>query len=61
MAYQIVIQLGAFPHIKSGQGNPVGRKGSQEQAKESETAPTPTVRSLRITPSYTTITYMQRA
>lgn len=35
MAYQLVIRLGTNPHIKVVGGNPVGKKGSQEQAKES--------------------------
>lgn len=38
MAYNVVIKLGTSSHIKIGRGNPVGRKGSQMQAKESETA-----------------------
>ena len=41
MSYQVAIRLGTSPHIKAGQGNPVGGKGSQEQAKESETPPLP--------------------
>jgi hypothetical protein len=48
-------------HIRAGRGIQVGGTGVQEQAKESETALTPIVRSLTRTPSYTTITYMQRA
>ena len=32
------------PHIEDRLCNSVGRESSQEQAKESETAPTPTVR-----------------
>lgn len=54
MAYQGAIRQATDPHIKAGQGNPEGRKGSQEQAKESEAPPNPTR-----TQSYTTITYMQ--
>jgi hypothetical protein len=32
-------RLGINPHINAGQGNPVDRKESQEQARESETLP----------------------
>ena len=53
--------LGTNPNIKAGRGNPVGGKGSQKQATESETAPAPTVRSPTRRPSYTTVTYVQRA
>ena len=58
--YQVTVRLGTFLHIKAGQGNPVGGKGSQEQAEELETAPVPTVRSPTRTSSYTIIMYMQR-
>lgn len=37
MLLQVRIRLGTNPHIKSRQRNPVEEKGSQEQAKESET------------------------
>lgn len=37
MASQVIIKLGACPYINSEWGNPVGRKGSQRLAKESET------------------------
>jgi hypothetical protein len=60
MVSQVTVRLGTFLHIKAGQGNPVGRKGSQEQAEELETAPVPTVRSPTRTSSYTIIMYMQR-
>lgn len=43
--YQDAVRLGAGPHIKAWQGTPVGEKGCYKQAKESETAPTTTVRS----------------
>ena len=33
MAQQVTIRQGTYPHIKVGQGNLVGRKGSQEQEK----------------------------
>lgn len=46
-------------HIKAGQGNPVGEKGHQSQAKESETASTPTVGSPTRISSYTNIRYKQ--
>lgn len=46
-------------HIKTGQGNPVGGKGHQSLAKESETASTPTVGSPTRTSSYTSIRYKQ--
>ena len=44
-------------HTNAAQGNPVGSQGSLEQAKQSETAPTPTVGSPT---SYTTLMYIQR-
>ena len=48
-------------HIsKAGWVNLVEEKGFQEQAKESETSPTPTVRSCIKTASYTMITYIER-
>jgi hypothetical protein len=34
-----VIKQGKSPHIQAEQDNPIGGKESQEQAKESETAP----------------------
>jgi hypothetical protein len=37
-----------------------GKKKSEKEAKESETAPVPTARSPTRKPSYKTITYMQR-
>ena len=58
---EIAIRLGTFTHIKAGWGNPVGGKGSQRQAKESETALGPSIRSPTKPPSYTNITYMQKA
>ena len=48
------------PRIKTGQGNPVGGKGSQKQAKKSETVTNSTVRSPTRRPTHTTITYVQR-
>ena len=30
LAYQVAISLSNSPHIKTGQGNPVGEKGSQK-------------------------------
>lgn len=38
MEQQEAIILAINPHIKVGQGNSVGGKGSKEQAKESEAA-----------------------
>ena len=43
MVYQLTVRLGIFFHKRSGGGNSIGRKESQEQAKESETTPVPTV------------------
>jgi hypothetical protein len=61
MAYQVAIRLDISPHIKAGQGNPIGRKGSQKQARKSETASAPNVRNATRKPSYTTtIAYIQR-
>lgn len=45
--------------IKAGQGSPIGRKGSQKQPKESETAQAPIVRNPTRS-SYTTVAYMQK-
>lgn len=42
MAWQVIIRLGTHPFIKARQGNQVGGKGSQVQAKESE-IPHPTL------------------
>jgi hypothetical protein len=50
--------LGTNPHVKVGQDKPRRRK--KEQARDSETAPTSTVRIPTRIPSYTTIVYMQR-
>lgn len=36
--YQFAIRQDTSPHSKAGHGNPVGGKGSQKEAKESETA-----------------------
>ena len=60
MAYQIAIRLGKPPHIKAEQGNLEKRKGTQKQAKGSETVLTPTVRCPTRTLSWITITYMKR-
>ena len=60
MAYQVTVRLGTSPHSQAEPGNPVQGKGSPKQAKESETAPTPTVNSPTGPPSYTIITYMQK-
>ena len=43
---------------EAGLRKPVGGKGSQEQAKESESPLTPIFKRSARTPSYTTITYM---
>lgn len=43
MANQVAVELGTFPHIKAERGNPVGGTGSQNQAKEPEITPVPTV------------------
>lgn len=37
------MRLGTKPPVKAGWGNPAGRKGFQEQTKESETLPPPSV------------------
>jgi hypothetical protein len=59
MAYQVVVRLGTSLISRLDRlGNPVGRKESQKQVKESEIAPASTVRSPIIRPSYTTVTYM---
>ena len=34
MVYQVTIRLGTPSHMKAGQGNPIGEKGSPKQAKE---------------------------
>jgi hypothetical protein len=59
MAYQI--RLGTSFNIKAGQDNPVGGKGPPKQAKESEEVPIPTIRNHTRTPSYSPVTYIQRA
>ena len=59
MTYQVAIRLSTSHHIKAGQGNPLGGKGSQNQ--ESETARASTVRRPTRRPSYITMTYTQRA
>jgi len=41
MGYQLSTEQGKNLYIKAEWGNPVGGKGSQEQAKESETLPSP--------------------
>jgi hypothetical protein len=51
-AYQVTVSLGTYPHIRAGQGNPVGEKGSQRQTRVGD--------SPQRTPSYTTIAYMQK-
>lgn len=60
MTKRVSITLGTNPYVKAGLGNPVGVKRLQEQAKESETAPTVTVGSSIRTSSCTIIRYMQR-
>jgi hypothetical protein len=55
MPYQIAERLGTFSPTKTGWCNLVGGKVSQKQAKEPETAPTPTVRNPIGRPSYITI------
>jgi len=50
-----------YPHIKAGQGNPIGGKGSQKQAIESEIASTPTGRSPTRRPTCTSIAYIHKA
>ena len=60
MEYQVTVTVQTYPPIKDGEDSPRGGKGSREQAKESETAPIPTVRSPTRTPNYTAITFMQR-
>lgn len=46
--------------IHVGWGNPVGEKGSKQQAKESKIVPAFTVMSPTKIPSYTTISYLHR-
>lgn len=53
------IKQSKIPNIKAGQGNPVGRKVSQEQAKESEMHLLPPLRVLQ-KHHVTAITYTQR-
>lgn len=48
MARQVIITLGTYPFIKAEQGNQVGGKGSQVQAKESEIPPPPTLPLLEV-------------
>lgn len=55
MKCPVIINLGTSPHIKTGQSNPVGGKGSQNQEKKSEKTRNPTVSSTTGTPNYTTI------
>lgn len=61
MAYKTAVKLSTSSCVKAKQGDPVWRVASRKPVKESETAPVPTVRSPRRGPSYTTVTYMQRA
>lgn len=49
-AYQVIVRLGAFPHIKAGQGS---------QKRVTETASILIVRSPTGIPSYTTLTYAE--
>lgn len=44
MAYEAAVRLGTSSHIKTGQGNPVGRKKSQKQGEDLETVPASTFR-----------------
>lgn len=60
MTKRVSITLGTNPHVKAGLDNPVGVKGLQEQAKESQTAPTATVGNSIRTSSCTIIRYVQR-
>lgn len=60
MAYQVAVRLGISPHITAEKGNPMRGKMFQKQAKVSETVPMPTVRCPIGTPSYTTVTTIQR-
>lgn len=39
---QDTMRKGKRPHIEAGQGNPIGRKRSQEQEKEPDITPTST-------------------
>lgn len=60
MACQVAVRLGISPHITAEKGNPMRGKMFQKQAKVSETVPMPTVRCPIGTPSYTTVTTIQR-
>jgi hypothetical protein len=60
MLYQVTISLDTYPHIKTGEATNE-RKGSQNQAKEPETAPASTLMSLIRRPNYTTTTYVLMA
>lgn len=44
IAYQVSVRLKTLPFLKAGQGNLVWEIGSQKSAKESEIAPSPTLR-----------------
>jgi hypothetical protein len=39
MIYQVTVRLGTSPHIKAGQGNPVGGKGFQKPEKNIRNGP----------------------
>lgn len=44
---QDTMRKGKSPHTEAGQGNPIGRKGSQEQAEKSDIILTSTATSLQ--------------
>ena len=57
IAYQVAVRVGTSTSLKAAQGILIWGNGSQKPLRESEIAPSPTVRSL-IRPRYTTVTYM---
>lgn len=59
--YQVVVRISTSPCIKVGQGDTVWEIRSQKPIKKSESVPGLTIRSPPRSPSYTTVTYMQRA
>lgn len=61
MSYQVTVRLSISPCVKAEQGNPVEGIGYQKEAKELGTALSLNVRSPTNRPTYTTVTFMQRA
>ena len=61
MSYQVTVRLSTSLCITAEQGDPIRGTGFQKPVKELETVPVPDARSPTRSPSYTTVTYMQRA